>query len=54
MPSAPSGNGDLEIGVALPQPEAPAGRGNWKVFSTLCTAPAVEDRSETGPDESSR
>jgi len=46
--------GDLEVQVAPPEAEAPAGRGTWKVFSTFCTAPAPEDRSETGSDESSR
>jgi len=47
-------DGDLEVAVAPREAEAPAGRGNWKVFSTLCTAPAAEDRSDTGPDEGSR
>lgn len=46
--------GDLEVQVAPPAAEAPAGRGTWKVFSSLCTAPAPEDRSDTGPDDSSR
>jgi hypothetical protein len=48
------GGNDLQIAEAPPAAEAPAGRGTWKVFSTFCGAPPEDERSETGPDESSR
>jgi len=47
-------SGDLKLQNAPPSPEAPAGRGTWKVFSTFCDAPPVDQRSDTGSDESSR
>lgn len=46
--------GDLQAVVAPPPTEAPAGRGNWKVFSTFCDAPTVDQRNDNGADESSR
>lgn len=48
------GSGNLQLGAA-PAPEtAPAGHGNWKVFSTFCAAKPEGQRSLTGPDDSSR
>jgi len=47
-------SGDLQIAPSSPMPEAPAGRGTWKVFSTFCDAPSEDQRSATGGDESSR
>jgi len=47
-------SGDLQAGPAAPMAEAPAGHGTWKVFSTFCDAPAADQRSDTGDDESSR
>jgi hypothetical protein len=46
--------GDLKLEHSGPMGEAPAGRGTWKVFSTFCDAPPVDQRSDTGSDESSR
>jgi len=49
------GSGDLKLINAPADPEAtPAGRGNWKVFSTYCPAPPVAERSNTGQDDTSR
>lgn len=47
-------SGDLQIAPSSPMPEAPAGRGTWKVFSTFCDAPPADAQSDTGADESSR
>lgn len=46
-------SGDLQAQPALTA-EAPAGRGNWKVFSTFCEAPPADQQDNNGPDESSR
>lgn len=46
--------GDLQAQTAAPMGEAPAGRGTWKVYSTFCDAPAPDQRSGTGGDDSSR
>lgn len=49
------GSGDLKLINAPADPdETPAGRGNWKVFSSYCPAPPVDERSITGQDDSSR
>lgn len=48
------GSGDLQVTRAPPSAEAPAGRGNWKVFSTFCQSPPPAERSDTGLDDSSR
>lgn len=48
------GGPDLQIARAPAEPEAPAGRGNWKVFSTHCPAPPEDQRNDNGGDESSR
>jgi len=48
------GSSDLKLVQAPHNPDAPAGRGNWKVFSTFCDAPAESDRGMSGQDDSSR
>jgi len=44
------GSGDLQISQAPASSEPPAGRGNWKVFSTYCDAKAEDQRSDTGEE----
>jgi len=49
--------GDLQASVGPREPEAPAGRGTWKVFSTFCDAAAEGQRHDTGAafdDDASR
>jgi len=48
------GSSDLRLVQAPPNPDAPAGRGSWKVFSTFCDAPPEADRGFSGQDPSSR
>jgi len=48
------GTANLLLERAPAETDTPAGRGNWKVFSTYCDAPAEADRSNSGQDESSR
>jgi len=48
------GSGDLQVIQAPPSAEAPAGHGNWKVFSTFCAAPPVDQRNDNGGDMTSR
>jgi len=42
------GSEDLKIITAPAEPESPGGHGNWKVFSTFCPAPPLEERALTG------
>lgn len=42
------GSEDLKLVAAAREPEAPAGRGGWKVFSTFCAAPPPEERGLSG------
>jgi len=48
------GSADLQIGAGPRLPEAPAGRGTWKTFSTFCAAPPLDEQHNTGADDSSR
>ena len=47
-------SGDLQVQPAPLSAEAPAGHGTWKVFSTFCDAPPVEEWDNNGEDQSSR
>lgn len=42
------GSADLKLMQAPPEPESPAGRGNWRVFSTYCEAPPPEEQRFDG------
>jgi len=48
------GSGDLQVTRAPPSAEPPAGHGNWKVFSTFCLAPPIDQRDDNGEDTTSR
>jgi len=42
------GSADLLLITAPAEPEVPAGRGNWKVFSTYCDAPPPDAQRMSG------
>jgi len=42
------GSADLKLITPPPEPESPAGRGNWRVFSTFCEASPPEERNFDG------
>jgi len=43
-----SGSEDLKLVTAAAEPEAPAGHGGWKVFSTFCAAPPPNEQGLNG------
>lgn len=42
------GSEDLKLIVSPGEPDSPAGHGDWKVFSSYCSAPPIEDRNFAG------
>jgi len=44
------GSADLKLITPPPEPESPAGHGNWKVFSTFCAEGPSDERKFDGKD----